>query len=66
MSLAGVMGKERETERDMVIFLHSRIIIIAIKFSMSNTCSHSKIQVERRSCELKRVEEENPRSLAHT
>lgn len=65
LSLAGVMGKEIETERDMVILLHARIII-AIKFNMPDTCSHSKIQVGRRSCELRRVEEENPLSLAHT
>lgn len=65
MSLADVTGK-RETERDVIIFLYSRTIIIAIKFSVPNTCPHHKIKVEKRLYEPKGMEEESLLSLAYT
>lgn len=61
--LADIIGK-RETERDMIIFVYLNTIIIAIKFSVPNTCSHPKIKIERRIYEPKGMKEEN--SLLHT
>lgn len=60
LSLVAVIGKR---ERDMTTFWYPRTIIIAIKFSVLNTISHSKIKVERRSYGLRRMEEGNPLSV---
>jgi len=51
-------------KRDMIIFLHLRTIIIAIKSTVTNAISHSAIKVDRRSCTPKTMESEDPVSMA--
>lgn len=43
----------------MIIFLHPRTIIIAMKSTVTNVMSHSEIKVDRRSCAPKIMEREN-------
>lgn len=48
----------------MIIFLHPRTIIIAMKSTVTNVMSHSEIKVDRRSCAPKIMERENLVSVA--